>query len=44
MAALIKTLNHEKLGKKRITNTKNVVHEIVSVRPKHEIVKNCGHI
>lgn len=29
MTALIKTLNHENLGKKRITNTKNFVHEIV---------------
>jgi hypothetical protein len=42
MAALIKTLNHENLGKKRITNTKNFVHETMSVRPlhKHGIVQN----
>jgi len=31
---------------KRITNTQNFLHEIVSVRPlrKHGIVQNCGHI
>jgi hypothetical protein len=42
MTALITTLNHENLGKKRITDAKNFVHEIVSVRPlhKHGIVQN----
>lgn len=40
MTALIKKLNHENLGEKK--NTKNFVHEIVSVRPlhKHAIVQN----
>jgi hypothetical protein len=41
----IKTLSHENLGKKLITDTKNFVHEIVyKTITEHGIVQNCGHI
>ena len=38
MTVLIKTVNHENLDKKkkRITDAKNCVHEILSVRPLHK--------